>query len=235
MKHGKHTHMLAAAGLVLFGMLALVGLSAYGARPAAALESDAGALRQDCPTVGGELLVFNWDGAITTSQHGFPGFDSDGIGDKTLPASCNTDWTKTPNYANGRLYFRVKINSMPVPQSDVKMQFCVWQKNSNESFRRENCSALRNPKVGGGFVQWDVATGGMWKKNGYPILWNKPRQWMRFAIKNGSGAAVSDWTSPKWGNENPAQWYPMNACLQVVAVPSGGGAPNWSNFPCASR
>lgn len=231
MENKSQIRIMSLVVVALAGVLALVGLSRVGVRTAAAMPDATDSLRQDCPTVGGQMLIFNYDGNVTKAQHGFPGFDSDGIGDKSIPASCNTNWTTAgANYAAGRLYFRARIDSKNGDTKPTNLQFCIWQKVGSGA-RRETCSKLRSAAVGGGFVTWDEPTNGMWKKNGVALDWSKPRLWMRYAIKSGK-FPVSDWTLPRWGNENPDRWYPMNACLQVVAVPQGGGAPNWSNFPC---
>lgn len=229
MEHKSQIRIMSLVVVALAGVLALVGLSRVGVRTAAAMPDATDSLRQDCPTVNGQLLAFHWDGEITAAQHGFPGFDSDGIGSKQIPASCNTNWSAA-GYAKGQLYFRVKVNSQKVKQDDVRLQFCIWQKIGTAP-RLETCSQLKNVTVGGGFVSWNQTTDRMFILNKKPLDWSKPRKWMRFAIKNQQGFAVSDWTTPRWGNENPNDWYPMNACLQVVAVPVGGGAPDWSKFP----
>lgn len=228
MNKTKQTKIVIVASGLLFGLLALMGLTRVGVRPAAA----AGGLAQTCPTVGGQTLLYDWDGNVTTAARGFPGFDTDGIGDKTIPASCNPIWSETPNIT---FHFRVKIYDQPVPQDDIKMQFCFWQKNSNENFRRENCTKLNRVPVGGAnFVQWSVGANAMWKKDRRPILWNKPRTWQRSVFKNGQNKAVSNWMQPIWGGENPNDWYPLDMCFQVLAVP-GSEAPQWGNFPCDSR
>lgn len=170
------------------------------------------------PAGGSELLVFDWNAPVTTAQHGFPW-------DK--PPLANGNWITPVNYAEGTFYLRAEVRSIPANQDDMKVQFCIWQDQS----KLENCTRTVDvPGRPGTVVEWSVGVQNLWKKNGVIIDWSRERHRNGFAIKNGAGDPVSDYSGWNWNGENPAQWYPMNARFTVVVVAKGETFSGWSNY-----
>lgn len=172
------------------------------------------------PAGGSELLVFDWNKPITTAERGFPW-------DNPPMASANGNWITPINYAEGTLYLRAEIFSIPVPQDDMQLQICFWQ----YSNARENCTRSE-PVAGraGTVAEWSVPVQGMWKKNGVVIDWANPRDRNGFAIKNGDGDPVSNYSGWNWNGENPDEWYPLNARLTVVVVEKGKTFSGWDHY-----
>ena len=162
-----------------------------------------------------ELLVFDWNKPVTTSNKGFP-WDSPPM------ASANGNWTSPVNYAEGTLYYRVEIRSQPVAQN-MKLQFCFWQDMNLHPNHLENCGPTNNV-VGtpGTVVTWSASVAGMWKLNGVPIDWTRARDRNGVAIKNSSGQPVSDYAGWNWNGEDPAEWYPLDMRFTVVVVSKNG-------------
>ncbi len=169
---------------------------------------------------GSELVVFDWNKSVTTTQKGFPW-------DNPPMPSANGDWTQPVNFAEGTLYLRAEIFSIPVPQDDMKLQLCFWQYNN----ARENCTQSRNvPGRAGTVVEWSVPVQGMWKKNSVTIDWVNPRDRNGFAIKNGQGLPVSNYSGWNWNGENPDEWYPMNVRFTVVVVEKDRAFSGWGTY-----
>ena len=160
-----------------------------------------------------ELNVFDWDREITTHQHGFP---------NNTPPRENFDYTGTPNYAGGTLYFRAEVHSQPVPQQNMQIQLCYWQELNGDNFALENCGGLNvvagNP---GNVVCWEQPISSMWKKDGKPIDWTRERFRIGLAIKNGAGQPVSDYNGWNWNGEDPAEWYPLDMHFTAILVAEG--------------
>ena len=172
------------------------------------------------PVVGSELVVFDWNKPVTTTQKGFPW-------DNPPMASANGNWTSPINFAEGTLYLRAEIFSIPVPQDDMKLQLCFWQYNNT----LENCTGSRNvPGRAGTVAEWSVPVQGMWKKNGAVIDWVNPRDRNGFAIKNGEGLPVSSYSGWNWNGEDPNAWYPMNVRFTVVVVEKGKTFSGWNTY-----
>ena len=169
------------------------------------------------PPAGGEMLIYDWNKPVTTAEGGF-------AMDKTSQY-LGQNWESPVNYADGRLYFRARIYSIPVNQPNMKLGFCFWQGD------RENCNGHDVPGVAGTEVTWDVSPHQMWKKNGAEILWSQPRKKMGFAVRDGQNDPVSNKTSDNWGGNNPNDWYPLNLRFQVVLVPDGQDFSGWQNYP----
>ncbi len=172
------------------------------------------------PAGGSELVVFDWNKSITTQQRGFPW-------DNPPMPSANGNWLTPINYAEGTLYLRAEIRSIPVPQDDMRLQICFWQYNN----ARENCTTSRDvPGRAGTVVEWSVPVQKMWKKGGVVIDWANPRDRNGFAIKNGNGDPVSNYSGWNWNGEDPDEWYPMDARLTVVVVEKGATFSGWGNY-----
>ncbi len=172
------------------------------------------------PAGGSELLVFDWNEPITKAERGFPW-------DNPPMASANGNWIAPINYAEGTLYLRAEIFSIPMAQDDMRLQMCFWQ----YSNARENCTTSRNvPGRAGTVAEWSVPVQGMWKKDGVVIDWANPRDRNGFAIKNGAGDPVSNYSGWNWNGENPDEWYPLNARLTVVVVQKGAAFSGWEHY-----
>ena len=103
-----------------------------------------------------ELTVFHWDREVTEHQHGFP---------NNTPPIENFDYTGSPNYAAGTLYFRAEVISQPTPQPNMKIQLCYWQELDGNNFGLENCAHLVNvPGDSTDPVCWSTEVKKMWKK-----------------------------------------------------------------------
>lgn len=169
------------------------------------------------PPSGGEMLIYDWNKSVTIAEGGF-------AMDKTSQY-LGQNWVSPVNYADGRLYFRARIRSIPQNQPDMKLGFCFWQG------ERENCKGNDVPGVPGSDVTWDFALHDMWKKGGKEVDWTAPRKKMGFSVRDGQNDPVSDKTSTDWGGNNPDHWYPMDVRVQVVLVPHGQSFSGWQNYP----
>jgi len=169
------------------------------------------------PPPSGEMLIYDWNKPITIAEGGF-------AMDKTSQY-LGQNWVSPVNYADGRLYFRARIFSIPQNQPGMKLGFCFWQGT------RENCRGNDVAGVPGTVETWDFALHDMWKKGGTEVDWSQPRKKMGFSVRDGQNDPVSDKTSSDWGGNNPDHWYPMNLRFQVVLVPAGGTFSGWQNYP----
>ena len=191
-------------------------------------------------TTGSEKVAFLWDGQFTEAENGFP---------RHQPPDSNDNWTLPPNFAEGTLYFRIYLANQPVAQN-MKLQYCVWQKDldTGDPFGRENCADSVNILGEQGTeVTWWTEVGEMWMKNNLPIDWTRERNRDGWAIKNSSGCPVTRLDIPAavvpgvcpigddgklvdWSGEDPKEWFPMDVCVQVVAVGKGNAFSGWSNY-----
>lgn len=170
------------------------------------------------PQPGDEMLVYDWNQPVTIQDHGFPW-------DK--PPLANGDWTQPTNYAQGTLYLRAQIRSQPVPQKDMKLQFCIWQYGSD----LETCTApVTVPGTSGTVVTWSQAIDKMWKKDSLPLVWSEPRDRNGVSVKNAKGDPVSDYSGWNWAGEDPNDWYPLDMRFTVVVVEKGASFSGWDNY-----
>ncbi|HRW05187.1 MAG TPA: hypothetical protein P5121_08850, partial [Caldilineaceae bacterium] len=170
---------------------------------------------------GNELLVFQVDRTVTTSDRGFPR-------DDPPKASANSNWQSPVNYAQGTFYYRVQIRNQPRPQN-MKIQFCAWQ----DRFVLESCGGMANVRGDAGtVVTWSQNVQDIWKKDNVGVDWTRPRQRYGIAIKNAQGQPVSDFQGWNWNGENPNQWYPLDMCVTVVVVAKGSTFSGWNNYRC---
>ena len=165
-----------------------------------------------------ELLVFDWNKPVLKNHHGFP-FEQ--------PPRANGDWTTPVNFAGGKLYFRVIINSQPIPQS-MFLQYCFWQ---GEDFSRENCTREKNVAGNSGnVVTWDVPMSNLLITNDIPVDFTESRKRYGIAIKNSDGMPVSDYLDFDWGGEDPDEWYPLDMQFTIVVVAEGEKFSGWDNY-----
>lgn len=167
-----------------------------------------------------ELLVFDWNGPITTKDHGFPW-------DRPPMAGTNGNWKSPKNFAEGTFYIRAEVKTIPANQPGMKVQLCIWQDVS----KLENCTKLmKDVGVPGTVVELIVPVQNLWKKDGKIIDWSRPRDRYGFAIKNAQGQPVSDYSDWHWNGENPDDWFTMNARLTVVVVEKGAKFSGWGSY-----
>ena len=170
---------------------------------------------------GAELLIFDWNKPVTTAERGFPW-------DK--PPLENGNWVSPINYAGGTLQFRAEIFSQPVPQSGMKLQFCIWQ-SINSPNDRETCGKPENvPGTSGTVRTWSSDIPTMYKKDNLPIIWTQPRFKNGVAIKNSAGNPVSNYNGWDWYGEVPGNWYPLDMRFTVVVVEAGKTFSGWENY-----
>lgn len=166
-------------------------------------------------TVSGELLLLDWNQPVLKRHNGFPG---------QMPPLVNGNWVSPINYAGGTLYMRAQVISQPQTQN-MKLQLCFWQ----DKYQRETCSRLQAARVGQ-TVTWSQPLGGMWKLNGRPIDWTRPRQRMSVSVKTANGKPVTALNHWNWAGQNPDQWYPLNMRFTAVLVAQGQTFSGWGNY-----
>ena len=197
--------------ILLIGLILLTQVS----RPhVVAMESTAGS-----GTNPNELLIYELNRAVTRANSGFPR-------DQPPRAEANGDWTTPINFAQGTIYYRIHVRSQPQPQ-DMRIQFCVWQ----DDLTLEGCGPIaRVSGTPGTVVTWSEPVQEMWRKNGVPLDWTRPRQRYGIAIKNRNGAPVSDIGNWNWSGEDPDAWYPLNMRMTIVVVAQGATFSGWENY-----
>jgi hypothetical protein len=183
------------------------------------------------PSPGEERLVFDWNTVVQQWNDGFM---------KNKPPLENGDWTTPINFAEGTLYLRAEVRDIPVSQPDMKISYCYWQNGElspGVPFYFETCTTKSAPGVDGQITTWSAPIPGMWKLEGYPLDWSKPRTESGFVIKAGNGIPVSNKKDFNWGcgNDpecvpNPGAWYPMDIRFTVVVVEKGAGFSGWNNY-----
>lgn len=204
--------------LLLFVMV-MVGRVAYAAIVDVTIAEMTTAEEQ--ATTATELLVFRVNRVVPQSDHGFPR-------DQPPISGANGNWYTPDNYAEGTFYYRAQIRSQPVAQN-MKLQFCAWQ----DSLNLESCGSMNEVRgTAGTVVAWSERVEEIWKKNGIGVDWHRPRQRYGLAIKNAQGQPVSDHLGWNWNGENPAHWYPLDLCFQVVVVAKGSSFSGWQNYTC---
>lgn len=138
------------------------------------------------------------------------------------------NWEQPVNYADGKLYFRARIYSIPKNQPGMKIGFCFWQKPApGRELPRQRSARRARQRRDLGFSSARTC----WKKGGLEVDWSAPRKKMGFSIRDGQNDPVSNKTSTDWGGNNPADWYPMNVRVQVVLVAVGETFSGWQNYP----
>jgi hypothetical protein len=166
---------------------------------------------------GKEMLIYDWNKPMTLKERGF-GMDR-------TSQTLSQNWEKPVNYADGRVYFRVRINGIPQNQPGMNLGFCFWQP------PRENCKGNDVPGVPGSVVTWDFRLDEMWKRSGVEVDWATPRLKQGLTVRDAQKDPVSNWTSDNWGGNDPDDWYPLDLRFQVVLVPAGATFSGWQNYP----
>lgn len=171
---------------------------------------------------GGQIEIYDWNGNVTQADRGFP---------RNQPPKENGNWVSPVNYAGGTLYVRAQINSQPVPQDDMRLQFCFWQEKGGNNFALETCITTQNvPGTPGTVECWSSPIQSMWKLGGKSLEWYRPRYRVAAVVKKGNGDPVSDYNGWNWNGENPEHWYPLNMRFTVIVVPQGGTFSGWGSY-----
>jgi len=175
------------------------------------------------PPAGSEMVVYEWNTWVTTAVHGFPTYQ---------PPMANGNWITPVNFAEGTLYYRAEIRSMPT-NKDMNLQYCVWQEKNGDYFNLESCGDQQTISYQGSKVvsTWSQKMEDLWKKDGNTIEWYRPRFRDGIAIKTPAGIPVSDYSGWNWNGQNPAHWYPMDLHFTVVVVAKGYTFSGWANYP----
>ncbi|MEM7333084.1 MAG: hypothetical protein AAF490_13425 [Chloroflexota bacterium] len=176
-----------------------------------------------------QMEIFDWNGFVYQSDNGFP---------RDTSPNKNFDWTTPINYAEGTIFVRAEIFSMPVNQPDMYLQLCYWQELNGDNFALETCLNTENvPGVAGTVVCWNQKINQMWKKNNVPLDWTRARHWVAVPIKVEKAInnktdlyPVSDWVDPEWADEEPADWFPLNMRFTAIVVEEGGTFKGWDDY-----
>ena len=206
---------------IILLLIALLGGFALSAllRPASAAPTAAGRVYTPivfvAPPAAGELLVFDWNGPITTDHHGAPSPDP-------LP-EWNGDWTQPVNFAQGTIHLRIEVRSMPQPQN-MRLQICWWQDG------RETCTRA-GKIVGqpGAVTTWSQEVARLWSLNQVPIDWSRPRANGIF-VRDSRNAIVSDYGDWNWAGHDPDDWFPLDVRFMAVVVAPGGTFSGWDHY-----
>ncbi|MBX7254568.1 MAG: hypothetical protein K1X50_21480 [Candidatus Promineofilum sp.] len=189
-----------------------------------ALAAPAQLRAQDAPTAANatEMLVFDWNKPVTKNYGGFAQYKPL----SAFPQLPNGNWLSPINWANGTIYFRAKVFSIPKNQPSMKLGFCFWQ---NSPKYGEECSKNTSvPGVPGTERQWSQTLRSFNKIGGAAINWALPR-WKEGFVVRGPKGPVSPKSGMNWGGQNPNDWYPLNIHYTAVLV-LDGGEPDWSKY-----
>lgn len=170
-----------------------------------------------------EVLMFDWNKPVTKGMGGFAQYKPL----SAFPQFPNGNWVTPVNYAQGTLYFRAKVLSMPKQPSGMKLGFCFWQQTPKWG---EECTPNPSVPSNGTEARWSVRMNDLFEINRQSINWAYPRWKEGFVVRNSRGKPVSNKLNFNWSGENPDNWYPMNIHFTVVLVAPGGGAPNWTKY-----
>ncbi|MEM7336671.1 MAG: hypothetical protein AAF490_31620 [Chloroflexota bacterium] len=169
-----------------------------------------------------EMVIFTLDREVTQNDRGFP---------KDEPPQENGNWETPVNFAEGTLYIRNEVVSQPVPQQDMRLQFCFWQEKNGNRFGLETCMKTQGvPGNAGTVVCWDQTIEKMWKKDNKPLEWDRERFRVAVPIKNGAGLAVSNFNGWEWNGEDPQEWYPLHLKTTVIIVAKDAEFSGWENY-----
>ena len=173
-------------------------------------------------TGGPQILIFDLNRKVTESDRGFPW---------NQPPMENGNWVTPYNYAGGTLYVRAEIKNQPVPQQDMRLQFCFWQELNGNNFGLETCITTQNvPGTTGTVRCWSAPIQSMWKLNGQSLDWTRPRYRVAAVVKNGDKEPVSNFNGWNWNGENPKHWYPLDMRFTAIVVPKGGDFSGWGSY-----
>lgn len=176
-----------------------------------------------------QIVIFDWNGEVTVADRGFP---------KNQPPLHNYNWKSPINYAAGTAYARAEIFSQPTAQPQMYLQFCFWQEKDGNNFALETCMKTEHVPGDSGTVRcWSQPIAQMWKLNGVPLEWERPRFRVAVPVKvlktiDGvtSKYPVSDFNGWDWYGEDENAWYPLDMRFTVIVVPPGGTFSGWGSY-----
>ena len=172
-----------------------------------------------------EILVFNRGSlstpfTITKAMSGF-------IMDQPAIGAANANWVtgEYAGFADGTLYYRARIISIPVDQPGMKLGFCFWE----QKYDHEECRGQVIDGIPGTELTWQHELSDMWVKD-QPINWANPRTKHGFIVRNDRNKPVSAKKGWNWNGEDPDEWYSMDIHYTVVLVKEGGSFDGWQNY-----
>jgi len=171
-----------------------------------------------------EILVFN-RGSLSSPfiiEQKLSGF----IEDRQVTGPANANWVtgQYAGFADGTLYYRARIISIPKNQPGMKLGFCFWE----NKFNNEECRGQIVDGIPGTELTWSHKLNDMWVKS--PINWANPRTKYGFLVRNQNNKPVSAKKGWNWYGEDPTHWYPMQIHYTVVLVKDGGTFDGWENY-----
>ena len=185
--------------------------------------------------IPGEIRLMEWNEIATQNRSGFLEY-------KPAPEFAQGNWITPENYAEGKLYFRAKVNGIPVNQPGMKLGFCLWQGENNTSSWGEEC-ASSEPVAGlsGTDVQWSRNMNDLNPIGGVAnsIEWDVRRWKYGIIVRNvnnlanletSEGKPVSAKSGMNWNGEDPTHWYPLDIRFTVVLVKKNQTFSGWDNY-----
>lgn len=172
-----------------------------------------------------EILVYNRGSKnapfmVTQAMKGF-------LMDKRVTGPANANWVtgQYAGFANGTLYYRARIVSIPRNQPGMKFGFCFWE----NGYKNEQCKGQKfNGGAPGTEMTWSHKLSQGWTRG--KINWANPRTEYGIIIRNAKNKPVSNVKGWKWNGEDPTHWYPMGIHYTVVLVKAGGTFDGWHNY-----
>lgn len=182
------------------------------------------------PNIPGEIRLLEWNKPAEINHSGF-------LEAKPAPDFAQGNWVTPTNYAEGKLYIRAKVNSIPINQPGMRLGLCFWQGESNTPSWGEECASAEKIE---GRAENEV----MWVRemsqlnpiggNKNHIDWTTDRWKYGIIIRNGSGDGegkpVTKKAGMNWNGEDPAHWYPMDIHFTIVIVKKGQAFSGWQNY-----
>ena len=171
-----------------------------------------------------EILVFNRGSLstpfeVTKLMSGF-------VEDKPPTGAANANWVtgQYAGFADGTLYYRARVISIPVDQPGMKFGFCFWE----NGYANEECRGQEFDAIPGTEMTWSHRLDEMWVKS--PINWANPRTKHGIVVRNQNNKPVSAKKGWNWYGEDPDDWYPMQIHYTVVLVKDGGTFSGWDYY-----
>lgn len=176
--------------------------------------------------ISGEIRLMEWTEVAAQNRSGFLEY-------KPAPEFAQGNWVTPENYAEGKLYFRARVNGIPVEQTGMKLGFCFWQgENNTPSWGEECASSEPVPGVVGAQREWTRTMtdlnpiGG--KNNS--IEWDVRRWKYGIIVRNKNNKPVSAKSGMNWNGEDPTHWYPLDIRFTVVLVKKDQTFSGWHNY-----
>ncbi len=177
--------------------------------------------------IPGEMRILEWNKLAEINHSGF-------LVAKPAPDFAQGNWVTPDNYVDGKLYFRARVNGIPVNQPNMKLGFCFWQGTgpNAEGWGEECLASQLVPAVSGSDVQWvrNMADRNVIGGAGNDIDWTIPRWQYGIVVRNGANKPVSKKAGMNWNGEDPLAWYPLDIRFTVVLVKKNQAFSGWDNY-----